>query len=79
MTELKDIEKVSVDELELPTRCVNCLALANVKTIGDLVKKSSKDLLSIRSFGTKSLRDIREALKDIRITYHLGDLALDSD
>ena len=52
----------SVDELELSVRSANCLQNANIKLIGELVKRTEADMLKTKNFGRKSLREIKEIL-----------------
>ena len=56
--------EASVAELELSVRANNCLESANIETIGDLVKKTESPLLSLRSFGKTSLREVKRKLAD---------------
>jgi len=54
--------KLTIEELELPTRIVNALQKAGYQTVGKLVKAKKTDLLSIRNLGEKSLKIILETL-----------------
>jgi DNA-directed RNA polymerase subunit alpha len=53
----------SVKEIELTVRAANCLAAANIETIGDLVSKTEAEMLKFRNFGKKSLEEIVLKLK----------------
>lgn len=55
----------SVDMIELSSRASNCLKVAGIRTIGELVRKSEGDLLSVKNFGQKSLDEIKEKLKEM--------------
>ena len=57
-----------ISELELSVRAANCLREAKIQTIGDLVQKSSPELLKYRNFGKKSLQEIEELLKGMGLT-----------
>ncbi|HEX9744381.1 MAG TPA: DNA-directed RNA polymerase subunit alpha [bacterium] len=52
----------SVDILDLPIRPANCLRKIGVHTIGELIQTPETELLKIRNFGEKSLREIQERL-----------------
>jgi DNA-directed RNA polymerase subunit alpha len=54
-----------VDIIELSVRASNCLKVAKIKTIGELVSKSEDELLSYKNFGKKSLDEIRDRLKEM--------------
>jgi DNA-directed RNA polymerase subunit alpha len=58
----------SVDELELSVRSANCLANANIKSIGDLVQKSEAEMLKTKNFGRKSLKEIKEILAEMGLS-----------
>ena len=62
---IREILKRSIDELEISVRASNCLKDKNIKTIGELVKKSSKELLSYENFGRKSLKELEKNLAKV--------------
>ncbi len=55
--------RLPISELELSVRSSNCLKDANIKTIGDLVRRQEVELLEFRNFGKKSLTEIQDILK----------------
>jgi DNA-directed RNA polymerase subunit alpha len=59
---LKELLNRSVEELELSVRSSNCLKAANLRTLGDLVRKTEADMLKYRNFGRKSLKEIVDIL-----------------
>lgn len=58
---------MSVDELELSLRALNCLKKAGIQNVGDLVNLTENELMNIKSLGEKSFNEI----KDILIKYEL--------
>ena len=58
-----------VSDLELSVRSANCLREANIKTIGELVKKTEAEMLKYRNFGKKSLNEITAIMKDMGLTF----------
>ena len=42
---------------------MNCLKNANIKSIRDLVSRSEKEMVEIRNFGEKSLKEVRAKLE----------------
>ncbi|MDD3679725.1 MAG: DNA-directed RNA polymerase subunit alpha [Candidatus Shapirobacteria bacterium] len=58
------VMKESVAETKLPTRTVNALEKAGYKTIGDLAKADSKDLMGVKNLGTKSVDLVKKVLKN---------------
>lgn len=61
------IPALSVNELELSVRTMNCLRNANIKTIGELCQQSPRDLLRLRNFGRKCLREVTGQLAALRL------------
>ena len=53
-----------IEDLDLSERPRNCLKRAQVNTIGELVLKSTDDLLDITNFGQKSLDEIIQKLDE---------------
>jgi DNA-directed RNA polymerase subunit alpha len=62
-----------VEELELSVRSSNCLKNANIKTIGDLTRRSEEDIAKTRNFGKKSLLEIKEKLKEWNLSLGMTD------
>lgn len=60
---IKKILLTSVDDLELSVRSHNCLKAAEIKTLGDLVKKDESEMLKFRNFGRKSLSELTEIVE----------------
>lgn len=61
-SELKRKLVKPISELELSVRSSNCLAEANIRTIGDLVGKKETEMLKYKNFGKKSLNEINNIL-----------------
>ncbi|UCH84030.1 MAG: DNA-directed RNA polymerase subunit alpha [Candidatus Latescibacterota bacterium] len=62
LEKLKELLNRSVEEMELSVRSSNCLRRANIKTLGDLVRRTEQDMLKYRNFGKQSLKEITEIL-----------------
>lgn len=56
-----------IEELDLTLRTYNCLNLAGLKTLKDLIQYSKNDLLRLPNLGRKSLLEIITKLKLINI------------
>jgi len=59
-----------IDELEFSVRAHNCLIGAGVKRVIDLVNMTEDDILKIKNFGRKSLKEVKEILSAFGL--HLG-------
>lgn len=60
----EEILKMTLEELDLPTRIVNALHNGGIDTIGQLLGTPKKDLYKIKNLGTKSIAAIEEVLRD---------------
>lgn len=58
------ILRLTIDELDLPTRIYNSLRNGSIETLGQLMETSKKGLLSMRNMGNKSVAVIEERLKE---------------
>ncbi len=58
----KDLQ-LPIEDLELPVRVLNCLHRGGINTVGQLVEKTEDDLLALRSFGARSIEDVKEKLE----------------
>jgi DNA-directed RNA polymerase subunit alpha len=66
---LREMLTKSVDELELSVRASNCLKVANIKSIIELVEKTEQDMLKYRNFGRKSLSEIKDILTSMGLGF----------
>lgn len=60
----EDLLKLTIDELDLPTRIYNSLRNGGIETIGQLLGTSRRDLMSMRNMGSKSISIIEEKLRE---------------
>jgi DNA-directed RNA polymerase subunit alpha len=67
--EIRDKLKLPVSVLEPSVRAENCLAAANIQTLGDLVKLTEADVLKIKNFGKTSLKEIKKKLADMGLSF----------
>ena len=61
---VRELLSQPVDELDLSVRAHNCLKAANIKNIGDLVRRDESEMLKFRNFGRKSLQELIEVLEE---------------
>lgn len=57
-----------VTELDLSVRASNCLESAKIASVSELVQKTEDDLLSVRSFGKTSLREVKNVLESMGLS-----------
>ena len=61
---IRELLSQTVDELDLSVRAHNCLKAANIKNIGDLVRRDEPEMLKFRNFGRKSLQELMQVLEE---------------
>ena len=61
---------MSLAELKLSVRAMNCLESENINTVRDLVQKTEDQLLEVRNFGETTLQEVRDKLTELGL--HLG-------
>lgn len=67
-SEFTDVLKTRIDTLDLSTRTLNALSIANIRTIGGIARKKEEDLLEIEGIGDKGLNEIKKVLGNYGIT-----------
>jgi len=69
----RPVDDMSIDELELSVRSYNCLKRAGINTVGELVNKSSDDMMKVRNLGRKSLEEVLAKLKELGLALTNAD------
>lgn len=57
-----------IDTLEISVRTFNGLMNANLRTVGDVCRRTDSELLKIKDFGPESLREIKELLAQMGLS-----------
>ena len=57
-----------VEQLNLSVRTLNCLRRGGIATVGELVGKREKELMSLRNFGLRSKQEINERLTEMGLS-----------
>jgi len=65
----EDIYNMSVEQLNLSVRAMNCLRRSGINTVGELISTDVKDLMALRNFGQKSKQEIDERLKALGLSF----------
>lgn len=71
----KKLLEQSVEELGLSAVPLKALRSSGIKKIGDLVGKSSKELLKIQNFGEKSLQKLEKKLAECGLSLSEGEIS----
>jgi len=57
-----------VEQLDLSVRTINCLRRAGINTLGEIINKGEKELMSLRNFGQKSRTEIEARLSSLGLS-----------
>ena len=66
--DMSEVLKTRIDTLDLPSRIVNALTDAGIRTLGGLARKKKDDLLEIEGMGEKGIMEIKKILSGHGIT-----------
>ena len=56
---------MTVESLDLSSRTLNCLKRADIHKVGEALQYEKSDLLKIRNFGEKSMRELYEKFAEL--------------
>ncbi len=62
-------ENITIEDLELSVRSYNCLKRASISTVLELTEKSEDDMMKVKNLGKKSLKEIKEKLAAIGLSF----------
>lgn len=62
-TKQDEVMKLTVEELDLPTRIANALRKGGFKTVGDLLASQKAEISKVKNLGGKSIEIVQEALE----------------
>ena len=61
---MNDILRLTVEELDLPTRIANALRKGGYENVADLIKSTKVEIAKVKNLGTKSVKIIEVSLKE---------------
>lgn len=64
---LEKLLRRSLDEFVLSVRAANCLHAAGIRTIGQLVNKTEREMMGIQHFGAKTMKELKRLLDSLRV------------
>lgn len=68
---IRTLLKSDLADYDLSVRALNCLKVANVTTIADLLKCDREDLIKIKNFGKKSLVELENFLESKGLSFDM--------
>lgn len=63
-----EIYNMPVEQLTLSVRTLNCLRRGGITTVGEVMSRGEKELMSLRNFGQKSKQELAERLKGLGLS-----------
>ncbi|MCJ7744001.1 MAG: DNA-directed RNA polymerase subunit alpha [Dehalococcoidales bacterium] len=63
-----ELANMPVEQLNLSVRTQNCLRRGSINTVGEVVSKTEKELMSLRNFGLKSKQELEDRLKSLGLS-----------
>ncbi len=63
-------EDMTIEELDLSVRSYNCLKRAGIQTVLELTQRTEEDMMKVRNLGKKSLKEVKEKLMAIGLSFH---------
>jgi len=64
---------MTIEELDLSVRSYNCLKRAGIQTVQELASKSEDDMIKVRNLGKKSLKEVKEKLIELGLSFRPVD------
>jgi DNA-directed RNA polymerase subunit alpha len=64
----QELYNMPVEQLNLSVRTMNCLRRGNLATVGEVINKGEKGLMTLRNFGIKSLQELDERLRELGLS-----------
>jgi DNA-directed RNA polymerase subunit alpha len=68
-----EIYNLPVEQLNLSVRTLNCLRRGGITTLGEVINRGQKELMSLRNFGQKSKQELEERLAEMGLSLAPSD------
>jgi DNA-directed RNA polymerase subunit alpha len=68
-SDVSEIGKTKVEDLNLSTRTLNALVSAGIKTATAITKKKEEDILALEGLGEKGVQEIKKAIEDLGMSF----------
>ncbi len=60
---------MTIEELDLSVRSYNCLKRAGIQTVQELSDKTEEEMIKVRNLGKKSLKEVKEKLHELGLSF----------
>ena len=64
---------MAIEDLDLTVRSYNCLKRAGISSVQELTEKSEEEMSRVRNLGKKSLKEVKEKLAELNLTFAHND------
>ena len=64
---------MAIEDLDLTVRSYNCLKRAGISTVQELTEKTEEEMSRVRNLGKKSLKEVKEKLAELNLTFAHND------
>ena len=64
---------MAIEDLDLTVRSYNCLKRAGITTVQELTEKTEEEMSRVRNLGKKSLKEVKEKLAELNLTFAHND------
>ncbi|MDO8716455.1 MAG: DNA-directed RNA polymerase subunit alpha [Dehalococcoidales bacterium] len=64
-----EIYNMPIEQLNLSVRTLNCLRRGGISTVGEVMSRGEKELMSLRNFGQKSKQELAERLTELGLSF----------
>lgn len=78
VTTSNDLLDMRIEDLELTIRSYHCLKKVGINTVGELVQKTEEELMKLRNFGRKSIKEVILSLHNRGLDLKNGSTLLSS-
>ena len=66
---IKNVDDMTIEELDLSVRSYNCLKRANIQTVQELILRTEDDLAKVRNMGKKSIKEVKDKVATLGLSF----------
>jgi DNA-directed RNA polymerase subunit alpha len=66
-------QQMMIEDLDLSVRSYNCLKRAGIQTVDELTQKTEDEMMRVRNFGKKSLKEVKDKLAELGLGFKSFD------
>ncbi|MBO5555212.1 MAG: DNA-directed RNA polymerase subunit alpha [Solobacterium sp.] len=66
-------QQLMIEDLDLSVRSYNCLKRAGIQTVEELTQKTEDEMMKVRNLGKKSLKEVKDKLTELDLSFRSFD------